>query len=58
MKKKYTKPTLTTHGNVESITQVLGEDKTEDFLIFNGNLEGTSDDSRDFIINTNQGDKS
>ena len=53
MKKKYIKPTLTTHGNVESITQVLGNDKVEDFLIFNGNVEGTSDDSRDFIRNTN-----
>ena len=48
MKKKYTQPTLTTHGNVESITQVLGQDKVEDFLIFNGNVVGTSDDSIDF----------
>lgn len=48
MKKKYTKPTLTTHGNVQSITQVLGEDKVQDFLIFNGNVIGTSDDSIDF----------
>lgn len=48
MKKKYTKPTLTTHGNVQSITQVLGEDKVQDFLIFNGSVVGTSDDSIDF----------
>ena len=48
MKKQYKKPTLSTHGNVESITQVLGNDKIEDFLIFNGNVIGTSDDSIDF----------
>ena len=49
MKKQYIKPTFTTHGNVESITQVLGdEENMQDFLIFNGNVVGSSDDSIDF----------
>ena len=49
MKKQYTKPTLTTHGNVESITQILGdEENKQDFLIFNGRVIGSSDDSIDF----------
>ena len=50
MKKKYTKPTLTTHGTVESITQILGNKSDKDFLFFNGNVVATDDDSVDFNL--------
>ncbi|MEA5507535.1 lasso peptide [Halotia wernerae UHCC 0503] len=36
MKKQYSTPTLTTHGNVEEITQLFGSSKSTDFLFFNG----------------------
>lgn len=36
MKKQYTEPTLTTHGNVEAITQLTGKSDKNDFLFFAG----------------------
>ncbi len=36
MKKPYSTPTLTTHGNVEEITQLFGQSDKNDFLFFSG----------------------
>jgi hypothetical protein len=36
MKKQYSTPTLTTHGNVAEITQLLGKSDKDDFLFFPG----------------------
>ncbi len=36
MKKTYSTPVLTTHGNVESITEFSGAPTRQDFIFFNG----------------------
>ncbi|NJO62451.1 MAG: lasso peptide [Richelia sp. RM2_1_2] len=36
MKKAYNAPKLTTHGNIESITQAFGTSGAEDTVQFNG----------------------
>lgn len=47
MKKKYNQPKLSTHGNVESITQAIGSSIFVDVVFFNGSpllsIEGASD---------------
>lgn len=46
MKKQYSTPTLTTHGNVEEITQLFGTKSKSDFLFFNGaNVTSTTEGS-------------
>lgn len=40
MKKTYITPEFITHGNVQSLTQVLGPDNTADTLSISGNLIG------------------
>jgi hypothetical protein len=36
MKKQYTVPKLTSHGNVEAITEFFGQSDKNDFLFFSG----------------------
>lgn len=37
MKKQYSAPKMTTHGNVEAITQAIGPSSQTDTIFFNGN---------------------
>lgn len=48
MKSTYTKPALTTFGDVESLTLATGPDPTQDFLFFNGVVvnPGAQDDGK------------
>ncbi|RUT00262.1 hypothetical protein DSM106972_077100 [Dulcicalothrix desertica PCC 7102] len=41
MKKQYSAPELTVHGNVAAITQILGSSSRKDFLFFNGSAVST-----------------
>lgn len=50
MKKGYTSPQLTVHGSVEQLTQVVGQQSTQDVLIFNGETIGTDSQSRSFDL--------
>lgn len=55
MKKLYTAPKMTVHGNVEEITQVIGKSTAQDFFYLNGNVVspdtiGFSDGSVDLEI--------
>lgn len=49
MKKIYSRPELTVHGNVEALTQAIGPSPARDFVIFGGNpinvgpTDGSSD---------------
>jgi len=36
MKKIYSQPELTVHGNVEALTQAVGPSTAKDFIIFGG----------------------
>ncbi|MFM2311639.1 MAG: hypothetical protein RLZZ04_915 [Cyanobacteriota bacterium] len=46
MKAKYSAPKLTNYGNVETITQVIGDAPASDSLIVNGKvIPGTTGDS-------------
>ena len=38
MQKTYTKPEMIVHGSIEELTQITGNDRIADVLIFNGNL--------------------
>lgn len=44
MKKQYSAPELTVHGNVAVITQILGSASRKDFLFLNGTaISGNND---------------
>lgn len=46
MKAKYSSPKLTNHGNIETITQVIGSSPSTDTLIVNGKvIPGTTGDN-------------
>jgi len=38
MLKTYTTPEMIVHGSIEELTQITGNDRIADVLIFNGNL--------------------
>lgn len=38
MKATYVKPALKSFGDIEKITQTVGQEPTQDFLFFNGNV--------------------
>jgi hypothetical protein len=40
--KKYSSPVLIAYGNVETLTQAVGQTSLQDFLNFNGDQLGTS----------------
>lgn len=48
MKKKYIPPQFTAHGNVRSLTQVLGPLNPGDTLSIGGDVVGDTTGSRDF----------
>ncbi|MEM9005881.1 MAG: lasso peptide [Cyanobacteria bacterium P01_F01_bin.86] len=50
MKKSYISPQMTIHGSVEQLTQVIGEQATQDVLIFNGETLGTDTQSQSFDL--------
>lgn len=50
-KKEYTTPSLTVHGNVETLTQAIGSNPAADSVIINGEPFGKpTDGSGDIII--------
>jgi len=51
MKKIYSQPELTVHGNVEALTQAVGPKPVQDFIIIGGVQQGVpTDGSGDFVI--------
>ncbi|NER80534.1 MAG: lasso peptide [Leptolyngbya sp. SIO1D8] len=50
MKKGYIAPEITVHGSVEHMTQVVGEQATQDVLIFNGQTIATDSQSKSFDL--------
>jgi len=54
MKKIYSQPELTVHGNVEALTQASGPDPAKDFIIFGGSpISIGTDGSNDIILPPN-----
>ena len=52
-RKEYTTPSLTVHGNVETLTEAIGTTPRKDGVILNGEALGIpTDGSGDIIINT------
>ncbi|NEO01520.1 MAG: lasso peptide [Moorea sp. SIO3I7] len=45
MLKTYTTPEMIVHGSIEELTEINGPDRISDVLIFNGDVQATSDDS-------------
>ncbi len=51
MKKIYSRPELTVHGNVEALTQASGPDPSKDFIIFGGSpISIGTDGSNDITL--------
>ena len=51
MKKIYSQPELTVHGNVEALTQASGASPARDFIIFGGSpVDNVTDGSNDIIL--------
>jgi len=52
MKKIYSQPELTVHGNVEALTQALGPSLARDFIIVGGATLpiNDADGSRNFVL--------
>jgi hypothetical protein len=51
MKKIYSQPELTVHGNVETLTQAIGPTPVQDFIIVGGNpISAPTDGSGDFTV--------
>lgn len=49
MKKIYSQPELTVHGNVEALTQAIGPSPARDFIIIGGTpITAGTDGSSDF----------
>jgi len=50
MKKIYSQPELTTHGSIETLTQVTGSSTAADVLSFNGFVTPNTDGSNDIVL--------
>jgi len=44
MKKIYSQPELTVHGNVEALTQAVGPSPAKDFIIIGGSTQNINTD--------------
>lgn len=51
MRKNYIAPQVKVHGSVEELTQVVGNNATQDVLIFNGEVSSEDNQSQDLDIN-------